>query len=93
MNVGINMVDPVKRDEMMLAVIGIVLGELDAALAFQMVDRADMAAISGFDFHMLANIVCRYHWYFLLFIVSDAKEMSPAPFRSDEKITHAVEKD
>lgn len=59
MHVLIDVVDPVERDVVVLAVSGIVLGQLDAACAIHVVDGADMGAVLGQNFHVFADLICK----------------------------------
>jgi hypothetical protein len=63
MDVSIDMIHPVKWDEMMMTGMraGIALGELDAIRSFDAVDGSDVLAIGGFDFHMLFDLVRLCH--------------------------------
>jgi hypothetical protein len=60
-HMGIDVIDPVQRDEVVLPILRIALGELDAAVALHVIDGADMATIGGTDFHMFTDIACSDH--------------------------------
>src|SRR5690606_2096802 len=62
MDMRIDMIDPFQRNEVVLAVGGIALRQLDAAFAVEMVHGADMAAVCGTHFHVFANVCCSNHW-------------------------------
>src|SRR5690606_2263160 len=56
MDVAVDMVDPVQRNEVMLpAGLGVVLGQLDLVLAFDVIDGSDMLAIRAEYFHVFLD--------------------------------------
>jgi hypothetical protein len=62
MHMLVDVIDPVERDVMVLAISGIVLGQLDAGCAIHVVNGADMGAVLGKNFHVFADLICRNHW-------------------------------
>jgi hypothetical protein len=65
MYVGVYVIDPIQRDEMVLAILRVGSGQFDAARTFHVIDGADVAAICGKNFHMLADFIFRNHFCFL----------------------------
>lgn len=82
MHVGIYMVDPFQRDQVVFTIVGIRSGQLDPALAFHVIYGAYMATISGTHFHVLANFVFRNHFCFLrcFFDLHGGNENEPISF-------------
>ena len=59
----VDVVDPVHRDEVVLALGGgVLLGQLDAVLAFYVVDGADVLPIGSQHFHVFVDIGGHRHF-------------------------------
>jgi hypothetical protein len=63
MDMTIDVIDPRERYEVMVTGMsaGVALGKLDAIRPFKTVDRSDVFAVGGFDFHMFFDPVSLCH--------------------------------
>jgi len=69
-NMGVDVIDPIDRDQVVFAVFRVGLRQLDAGGTVEMIDRPHMGAVGSPHFHMFSDLVCGNHRFLLCVIAT-----------------------